>query len=633
MAVPQEIQRLFQNLRRKIRFYLAAEGVGLWTFHLGLLFWFSLLADRIFEPSSTVRGTFLVLAALFLIWDFVRVVLKPVFKPINDHGLAVLLEKRFPDFDDALLTLVEPERVEDSTFRDEFLAKTQSELTERLAQFRFRPLFRFKPLILGLLGAVLAATSVGGFMIGAPELFHIWTERFIALSETPWPRLVQMELPENLRSGKMKVACGSDVQIRVRAGISAETVSKGRHLNEVLRTVYFSYKTEDGIRDRVSMERENETFTEEGEWADFTYTFRGVLKSFDFDLTGGDASVRGLRVEVVDSPTAALSLRLEFPAYTALTPQTIKPGAVQAVPAGTKITVFGEANKTLTAVDATKAQAGGGNAAEEKILEAQILESRREFSVPLGVFENDLTLLFTLHDEDGIVSPAPIKLNLAVEEDSVPQLEVTPWGIGDCITANARIPMKGRITDDFGLKSVSFVWQTERPVADLDAEIGIESDSGAEKPASQEGPKGVRRLAEWPDEQTAPPLELVLDGSIETSALDVAELGLKEKDHFQIFMAAEDRNDREPAARRVGRSQPVTLEVVSPEQLRWNLEGREAVLGQLFDAALGEVRDSRETLGTLTFDAPQNSTPETQPSEKTENAENQENEEIGRAHV
>ena len=145
MAVPQEIQRLFQNLRRKIRFYLAAEGVGLWTFHLGLLFWFSLLADRIFEPSSTVRGTFLVLAALFLIWDFVRVVLKPVFKPINDHGLAVLLEKRFPDFDDALLTLVEPERVEDSTFRDEFLAKTQSELTERLAQFRFRPLFRFKP--------------------------------------------------------------------------------------------------------------------------------------------------------------------------------------------------------------------------------------------------------------------------------------------------------------------------------------------------------------------------------------------------------------------------------------------------------------------------------------------------------
>lgn len=610
MAVPQEIQRLFLALRRKIRFYLAAEGVGLWTFHLGLIFWFSLLADRFFEPSPLVRGIFSGVAIFFLLWDFWRVVLKPVMKPINDHGLAVLLEKRFPEFDDALLTLVEPERVEDSSLRDEFLTRTQSELADRLAQFRFRPLFRFKPLILGLLGAVLAAASVGGFVIGAPELFHVWTERFIAFSETPWPRLVQMELPESFSSGTLKVACGSDVQIRVRAGISQTAVESGRHLNDVLRTVYFSYKTEDGIRDRVAMERENESFTENGEWADFTYTFRGVLKSFDFDLTGGDASVRGLHVEVVDSPTAALSLRFEFPAYTALTPQTLKPGAVQAVPAGTKITVFGEANKPLTGVEVDQSRSVGENAGAERALKAQIQKSGRGFTVPLGIFENDLTLLFTLHDSDGIVSPAPIKLTLTVEEDSVPQLEVTPWGIGDCITSNARIPMKGRIKDDFGLKNVSFVWQTERP------EPQTSEDPNDEKQGTKEGPKGFRRLAEWSDVQTAPPLEFELNGSLETSALDLVELGLKEKDHFQIFMAAEDRNDREPAGRRVGRSQPVTLEVVSPDQLRWNLEGREAVLGQLFDAALGEVKDSRETLGTLTFDTPEN--PPVQAPENTE---------------
>lgn len=615
-TLPPEIGRLFCRLRRKIRFYLASEGGGLCLFRLGILFWISLLVDRFFEPMPWVRVLFLVAVALFWIIDITRSVILPVWRKIPDHTLAILLERRFPQLNDALLTLVEPEKKGESfseteivTDWEKLLAEVREKLLPELENLRFRPLFRLRPLIFGLLGALLMATSILGFAHHYPKHFQVWQSRFLQLSETPWPRLIQLEMDSDFASGTLKIVRGSDVTIRLRAGVT----DPERHLSEALRTVYFSYRTEDGIRDRIAMERENETFSESGEWAEFSYTFRGVLKSFDFDVTAGDASARNLRLEVVDSPALAVELRLEYPKYTALTPKTVQPGTVQAIPAGTNVIVFGEANKPLVCVEVVseKESISGNRAEKEKKTQTvkPVAENARKICVPLGIFTEDTTLSFTLHDTDGIQSLTPMKLILAREEDAVPAVAVNPWGIGDAITPNARIPMRGKVTDDYGLKNVCFVWQTERIPQDASAEVAdavetakkVENvgEMGDTEDAPNFQPNGVQKLAEW-DENTVPPVEFELNG--EETALDLVTLGLREKDQFQIYVAAEDRNDLEDAGRRVGRSQPVMLEVVTPEQLRWKLEAREVVLSQLYDGICQEMRDFRETLASLDFE-------------------------------
>lgn len=645
--LPPEIQQLFRSLRRKIRFYLACEGAWLCLFRFGLIFWFLFFSDRFFEFTPTARLILMASWLIFELWDLICSVFVPVFRSLSDHAMAILLERRFPQFNDALLTLTEPEKKSGTmaelaseteleadepaswAHREMLLAQTREELAAILKTFRFRPVFRLRPLILAFLAALLVWGSVNFLGYSQPQLLSVWVNRFLCFSETPWPRLVQIEMDPAFRSGTLKIARGSDLRIHLRAGVTAPD----RHLSDVLRAVYFSYRTEDGICDRIAMERENETFLPEGEWADFSYSFRGVLKSFNFDVTAGDAAVRDLRVEVVESPSLSLSLRLEFPPYAALTPQNVKPGAVYAVPAGTVVTIFGEANKplqfaelqitssgrlgaitdlssNLQAVPASQTQDSAQTLVAASSLKLRPLPGKpNQIHFSAGVFEDDTTLLLTLHDTDGITSPVPLRLVLVREEDALPSVAVNPWGIGEAVTPNAWIPMKGKISDDYGLKSVSYVYQTERIAGesegaeDLSAKVGEEiaakksSELSAEE--AHKPPSGQLFLKNFPD-SAAPPLEFLLDGASE-SAFDLAPLGLREHDRFQLSMAAEDRNDLPMAGKRQGRSQPVTLEVVTPEQLRWRLEGREAVLSQLFDAICEEMRDSRETLGSMTF--------------------------------
>ena len=64
LSLPTEIRKLFQKIRRQIRIYLAAEGLGICIFQLGLLFWISLGIDRFLESAPLFRLFFLVFSGI-----------------------------------------------------------------------------------------------------------------------------------------------------------------------------------------------------------------------------------------------------------------------------------------------------------------------------------------------------------------------------------------------------------------------------------------------------------------------------------------------------------------------------------------------------------------------------------------
>ena len=77
----------------------------------------------------------------------------------------------------------------------------------------------------------------------------------------------------------------------------------------------------------------------------------------------------------------------------------------------------------------------------------------------------DTTLLFDLHDADGIRSRDPVRLVLAARADDVPVVALRLRGISTAITPQARLPVVGDVRDDYGLSRLWFEYQFDKPNA------------------------------------------------------------------------------------------------------------------------------------------------------------------------
>ena len=86
---------------------------------------------------------------------------------------------------------------------------------------------------------------------------------------------------------------------------------------------------------------------------DFSHIFHNVKSDLTFDVLGGDARVRDLRLRVVPNPILeTLVLDCRFPAYTGRSPQEVQARSLTPLPVGTKIIVRAAANKPLERVEA-----------------------------------------------------------------------------------------------------------------------------------------------------------------------------------------------------------------------------------------------------------------------------------------
>ena len=118
------IVSLLARLRRGIRVYAWTEGIALLVAVLGASFWLSLAMDWFFEPPAELRVAMLVAVGLALVWVGYRFILRRVFVHLADRSLALVLERRFSQFRDSLLTAVELSRTPAGTagFDPEMLA-------------------------------------------------------------------------------------------------------------------------------------------------------------------------------------------------------------------------------------------------------------------------------------------------------------------------------------------------------------------------------------------------------------------------------------------------------------------------------------------------------------------------------
>lgn len=554
IELARSVRSKLAALRRRIRRYVWLEGTMAAVIWLGVAFWASLGIDWLFEPSREVRALLLGIVAAGLAWVLFQRIIRRAFVRLSDRNMAMLLERHFPEFDESLLTAVEltQRTAEPGWCSREMLARTCRRAEEPIRAVRLRRVFNPAPLARSTLAAIVLSAAVWAFGWLAPEALATWTERSLLLGDAMWPRQTRL-LVEGFEHGSRKVARGADLEVIAKADVRMPVVPQ---------VVQVRYQGEGGASGRAAMSREGTVDPARDDFQEYSHTFRGVLASIHFDVVGGDAAVRDLSIEVVDSPTIVeMVLDCRFPPYMDRPRRTLPVTGVMQLPVGTDVTVRATTNKELVKVEIDDG--------EESYVGVETRETDlRSFAYTLPNFTEDKTLLFTLFDTDGIKSRRPARLALAAVADAPPQLSVELRGIASAVTPQARVPAEGQITDDYGVARVWF-------------EYGIDEGEPATRPL--ESPSGN-------------PTDFHLD-----RALEVRDLKLTAGQRLLVCVKAADRYDLAERPN-VGTSRRWVLDVVTPDQLRTMLEARELVLRQRFERIAQEVTETRDSLQRMSFD-------------------------------
>jgi hypothetical protein len=557
LQIAPAIRSLLAALRGRIRRYVWLQGIAVSVAWLGLAFWGSLLLDWSFEPPVAVRVAILALIVAGFVGLLFRLIFRRVRVRLGDGSMAMLLERRFPQFNESLLTAVElsSRQLDARECSPVMLGRTCREAEAPVAEVRLARIFNPLPLWLSVAAAIYLVWTVAVFGVFLPGPFHTWLHRNLMLSNELWPRRTRLEVV-GFPHGWTKVARGDDFVVVARADLRKPWVPS---------KVEIHYRSEDGSRLSARMTREGKPNPAKDQYQEYSHTFAGIAAPIRFDVVGGDDAVRGLRIEVVDSPTiVAMQLHCRYPPYMGRSPRTLPAVGVMQIPRGTEITLRAKSNKDLVSVQVDSGQEEPRHAAEVIRPDSR---TPREFQYRIANLNEDRALLLTVADTDGIKSREPVRLGLAVLNDEKPQLALQLRGIGSAITAKARVPVAGQVTDDYGVARIWFEYAVD-----------------------QQPPKTVPIRTFQGN-----PTDIAL-----SEALEAPPLGLKAGQKLVLHVEAADRYNL-TGKPNVGQSDHWNMDVVTPEKLRMLLESRELVLRQRFEALIQDVTDTRDWLVRVEF--------------------------------
>jgi hypothetical protein len=601
IALTPDLESLLAGLRWRIRLYIWAEGLSLAVLWLGLMFWIGFALDYLpvlmgaSEMPIQARGvllalTGLALAAILYRWIFLR-----TFVPLGDRSMALLLERTFREFDDSLVTSVELAKSPDhaSPFSRELLSRTTDEARARVGDVRLARVFNLRTLGWEVAAAVLMLASVASFYAVNASAMQQAAERLYLLSSVPWPRsahieVVGIEVLRNLSPGdeaprlmtlpfegrSLKVAKGANVALKVRAAQSPEAQVVPQSCTIYYRTLKGGAGVR-GERGSVTMSNYRDTPAVHDEPAARNFRFdgkpfKGVLSTIEFDVVGYDHRASGYKLEVVDSPAVVeTAMDLVYPKYmideatASHLPAENQPyvAAGTFLPVGTQVTLKFKTNKPLRQAHI---QPVGGEAWTIDI--PPDAKDTLSFAYRIDALPASMALEISLLDTDNVATEQPHRVFLTAIEDQPPEVDVALKGIGSAVTPDAMIPLRGKISDDYGIQRT---WSNVQV---------NESGDDQERPISLGKGGAVDHKVDFREERSAKtPLEI--------KPGDKLFLSVKAADKFDLagepHVASGDR---------------YSLDVVTPEQLLAQLEVREIGLRRRFELIIDEVTQMRDSL-------------------------------------
>lgn len=648
-----EADSILNDLRKRIRSYVFWEGLALVIVVVLSIFWISFVVDWVyfrlshlelpkwFRASVLVSAIALVAAGAFS-WIVVR-----FFRGYRTRSLALVLERRFPQLDDRLITAVEAAEglVEtDSPVTSAMLQRTLGDVARAIKQLDVTSVFDQRPLRRAMMVAVALVASILGLMVVDLPAMERWVAGYINLKDGYWPRETELivrvvvQPGDQIRDfvdGQYKHPKGGDLAlvIEVPSGKAVpDRIRLDSRMGRGLTQIYLT-PSPDHL---------------------FRHTFTGLIEDARIWVSGGDYShITPFSVEVVPPPEVKqIVLDSIYPEYTGLnqvtngrierTPNELK-GSQISLPMQTDFILQVTANKPLNKariegdagterweIEIDK-QSGGAEVAQivlksqdgkpQKVVRLPPLatygearaDEKDSFAIPFVLMADGATRLpeqlraasdsgeqlalplplppdgllrIVLEDTDRITSPMPTRFTVNAIRDEAPVVETRLRGIGTSITRKARIPIVGTITDDYGLATAQFEFKVD------------------DNPEWQSRPFVVA--------PTGTPKEFTLQRSEKEpyERFDVAPLDLSIKQRLTLTVSATDActvsNSNDPKTTAAGtagmahRAQGLkyVFTIIPDEELLSMLVARELGLRKRMEQIVSECKTSQKDLQT-----------------------------------
>ena len=647
IAADATVPNVLDQLRRRIRRYVLLEGSALVLVVLGCAFWFSVAVDYWFEPGRGVRQSLLLIVLSAGVAAFAWYLVLRLVRHLRTRALALVLERRFPELNDRLITAVElAERPRHpSGLTAAMLQRTADEAAELVGRLELREVFNMRPLARAIGLAAVLIVSVAAFGLAAGEVFSTWFHRSVLFANEIYRRETDLrvfvlaepgERRVEFKNGLYKHPCGGDLTFLAE-------VPEGKKVPDKVQFSYTNVAARGGTGDFLTKIGQRQ----------FRYKLAGLHQSIDLSVRGGDFSTPApLRVEVVEPPNIErLSLDSLYPEYTGLNrldEKTQAPhrqpvavlGVQVSLPAGTDLILEARTNKPLLrfrlqterfeitaergSAQASFATLSGTAAAKHNetvtMQEPLLAEDGRKIRVPcvLAVvsdpelmaadgrvhvpfrLQSDPVLRITLHDEDDIESSEPIRLAISCIPDEPPHVETRLKGIGNSITRQATIPVVGEardpqdaskvygVTDDYGIADAHFEYKVEAAKTET-AKPDVAASDAAKPDAAKPALAGPAFQSVLFNRQPQGGKQFVVDEKFKVLPLDV---GIGQRITLKV-VAADADNLTGP---HISSGTPHSFQVVSDDELLALVAVKELNIRRRFEQILEEVKNTRKDL-------------------------------------
>lgn len=539
------IRRKLAALRRRISAALALDGAS--RMALGLLgaVALSFLLDRVFKLETAARAVLLVAGLALLGWIAWRFLVRRLRAVPGEDPLAVAVERAFPHLGDRLISAIQLGREPDPErwgMSPQLVEDVVKDAVGPALQVPFRRVLATGRV---LRHAALGLLALGLLALGAaadPESAGIWFRRNVLLRDVRWPQRTHLQVdPSRFPDGVARVVRGEDLVV---------TAWSTGEVDPERVTILFT--DSEGASGHATMKADVENRT-------YRHEFREIAFPLVFHLEGGDEVTPEYRVELMAPPEATdVEVEVGFPPYAGREPRPVdlSQGDPEMLRGGF-VLVRGRSTKPLE-----RAQLVLG-AAEEQAAEATLVGGDR-FEVTFAPQETTLAGI-RLRDRDGLSNPSlSPRFLVRVMDDRAPRVNLRKEGIGTMVVEGAVLPWVVRVRDD--VKVVSGRIEALKGAGDRQAPepVVLPLDPAALGGESAE-----------------------IQGRIEISTLQ-APAG-----SFLTFHAYATDN-AEPEAHE-GRSDPVTVKVVTLEELFSELLRRQQEQRRLFEELIQREKRLRES--------------------------------------
>ncbi|MFO0912922.1 MAG: hypothetical protein U0795_08190 [Pirellulales bacterium] len=562
LKLPGTISDKLAELRRAIRTYVLRELVAVVTLWLVATFWIFLALDYLpvrsgfGEMPRIARAIYLALVGGGLVYIVWRWGWRPLSARITPSRLAVLYERFFPQLGGRLVGAVEltaaSHELADSPIGLELVHSTAESADAMVSGLAPDRVLNWTRLRRRIIVASIALASVLGWTLWQPGLAGLAVARLYGLSQRAWPRLVFLEVL-GFEQRQRKVAKGGSLEIRVRADASRRTPPPS------LCTIY--YRLADGSRGSAAMSRDGEPREGFQNYVFRGKPFQGMQENVNFQVAGGDYRTDDYAVTAVDLPSLVkLEVVYQPPAYTQLAQQRRPWTPGLRLPKGAAVTLEGTSSKPLERLELTSDSRDTTN-----LPNWQKASDPKSFTIPVGKLMEPVNFNLALLDADGIVSPEPYAIRIQPIDDKPPEIGLRVLGIGNAITADARLPYEGKIIDDYAVKDAWFDITYGEQKLKLPIPLG-----------------------------QSPDLKAAVDFREQRASAD-QPVTLEPGKDVTVTIAADDLYDLDESAH-AGTTDPLKLQVVRPDQLLAILEARELSLRRRFEDILSETQEQRDSL-------------------------------------